>query len=150
MEKISFEDFKNKYIGENGTISRGEYEKSLAAGILGNNLSKLRRIKKIKLEQLAKRAKVKAKEVYMIETGKKNVSATTIKKVCNALCPTIKIDDYIDSTIGLKGTPERDKFDAQLKKEVEAFYNKKSKAKKPTDTSSANHTKSYGRHQLRP
>ena len=63
---------------------------------------------------------------------------------------TITIDDYIDKTIGLKGTEEREKFETQLKKEVEAFFNKKTKTAKLTDTSSSNRTKSFYQHRSKP
>lgn len=100
MEIITFEQFKNKYIGEIGTVARDEYELEFAVEIIGNKVSQIRRTRKLKLHQLAKLAKVQAKEVYMLEAGKSNVKLATMQKICTALGATIKIELDIDSKVG--------------------------------------------------
>lgn len=88
MKLTSFEELKDRYIGEKGTPKRDEYETEVKEAIrtynIGEAIKAARKEKNLTQEQLAKLMGVKKAQVSRIERGC-NPTIGTITRAFNAL-----------------------------------------------------------------
>lgn len=54
--------------------------------IIGQRIRQIRTFQKLSREKLAERANISTQFLADIETGKKGMTVTTLKKLCDALC----------------------------------------------------------------
>jgi HTH-type transcriptional regulator/antitoxin HipB len=72
MEKrkyITLSQLEDKYIGEQGTPEREQYEFELSMEILGEKLKKIRKDKNLTQEQLGKLIGVQRAQISKLESG---------------------------------------------------------------------------------
>lgn len=88
MKAYTFEEIKNKYIGEIGTPEREQYEKDLQEELqafhIGEAIKKARKEKNLTQEQLGELMGVKRAQISKIETGK-NLNVSTIARAFKAM-----------------------------------------------------------------
>lgn len=64
--------------------------------IIGQRIRRIRTFQKISREKLAEKANISTQFLADIETGKKGMTVTTLKKLCDALC--VSADSIIFGT----------------------------------------------------
>jgi len=98
---MSFDEMKDKYIGEKGTPERDSYEMELKVEILGEMIKKVRKDRHLTQEELGKLVGVNKSQISKLERNTKNVTIATILKIFNALKANIrfsvdKLDDKLE------------------------------------------------------
>ena len=66
--------------------------------IIGQRIRQIRTFQKLSREKLAEKANISTQFLADIETGKKGMTVTTLKKLCDALC--VSADSIIFDTDG--------------------------------------------------
>lgn len=87
-KKIKFHDFnklKDKYIGEEGTEQRKQYEFELKLDILGEIIKQTRKERNLTQEQLGELIGVNKSEISKLERNARNMTISTVLKIFNAL-----------------------------------------------------------------
>ena len=90
MKTMTFDELKDKYIGEKGTPERDAYELELKVEVLGEMIKKVRREKHMTQEELGKLVGVNKSQISKLERNTKNVTIATILKIFRALKKNIK------------------------------------------------------------
>ncbi len=85
MKTVSHEKLLDKYIGENGTKERLEFENELQLDILSYKLKELRRQKKLSQTELGMLIGKDKSQISKIENGTQNLTIQTIIQIMNAL-----------------------------------------------------------------
>ncbi len=99
MKTMTFDELKDKYIGEKGTPERDAYELELKVEILGEMIKKVRQEKHMTQEELGKLVGVNKSQISKLERNTKNVTIATILKIFRALRKKIKFSiDELDDT----------------------------------------------------
>lgn len=87
---ITLSQLEDKYIGEQGTPEREQYEFELNMEILGEKLKKIRKEKNLTQEQLGKLIGVQRAQISKLESGASSATISTITKVFKALNAKVK------------------------------------------------------------
>jgi len=90
MRTMTFDELKDKYIGEKGTPERDAYELELKVEVLGEMIKKVRQEKHMTQEELGKLVGVNKSQISKLERNTKNVTIATILKIFRALQKNIK------------------------------------------------------------
>ncbi len=85
MKTYSLEDLTDKYIGENGTPKRDEFENELRLDLLGQAIKKARKERNLTQGELGELVGVKKSHISKIENSATDARFTTILKVFKAL-----------------------------------------------------------------
>jgi HTH-type transcriptional regulator/antitoxin HipB len=99
MEKRQYKtlsQLEDKYIGEQGTPEREQYEFELSMEILGEKLKKIRIDKNLTQEQLGKLIGVQRAQISKLESGASSATISTITKVFKALKAKVKFQIDIE------------------------------------------------------
>ncbi len=91
LEMFSFENIKDEFIGEVGTVKRTLYEQELQMEILGDLIKKVRLERKMTQEELGKLIGVQKAQISRIENNASNVTMDTLLRVFTALKATVKL-----------------------------------------------------------
>ena len=99
MKTVTFDELKDKYIGEKGSPERDAYELELKVEVLGEMIKKVRQEKHMTQEELGKLVGVNKSQISKLERNTKNVTIATILKIFRALRKNIKFSiEEFDST----------------------------------------------------
>ncbi len=90
MRIMSFDELKDKYIGEKGTPERDAYELELKVEVLGEMIKKVRKENHLTQEELGKLVGVNKSQISKLERNTNNVTIATILKIFRALKTNIK------------------------------------------------------------
>lgn len=85
MKTVTHEEIVTRFIGEQGTPQRIEFENELKAEILAYQFKELRKKKNITQAQLAEKTGIEKGQISRIENGKYNLTLATINKIAAAL-----------------------------------------------------------------
>lgn len=85
MRTVTHEEIVTRFIGEQGTPQRIEFENELKAEILAYQFKELRKRKNITQAQLAEKTGIEKGQISRIENGKYNLTLATINKIAAAL-----------------------------------------------------------------
>ena len=99
MKAVTFDELKDKYIGEKGTPERDAYELELKVEVLGEMIKKVRQEKHMTQEELGKLVGVNKSQISKLERNTKNVTISTILKIFRALKKNIRFSlEEFDNT----------------------------------------------------
>ena len=98
MKMVTLDQMKDKYIGEEGTPERDEYELELKVEVLGEMIKKVRKERHLTQEELGKLVGVNKSQISKLERNTKNVTIATILRIFRALKTNIKftVERYED------------------------------------------------------
>jgi len=85
LEMFSFDQIKDEFIGEVGTVKRTLYEQELQMEILGDLIKKVRLERNMTQEELGKLIGVQRAQISKLENNTTNVTVETILRVFSAL-----------------------------------------------------------------
>jgi HTH-type transcriptional regulator/antitoxin HipB len=85
LEIFTFDQIKDEFIGEIGSVKRTQYEQELQLEIMGEMIRKVRLERKLTQEALGKLIGVQRAQISKLENNTTNVTMETILKVFNAL-----------------------------------------------------------------
>ena len=91
MKRYTLEAVKNKYIGEEGTEKRDQYELDLKLELIGELIRKARKERNLTQSQLGELIGVQKAQISKLENSSKNVSIGTIIRVFEALKANVKL-----------------------------------------------------------
>lgn len=91
MKRYTLEAIKNKYIGEEGTEKRDQYELDLKLELIGELIRKARKERNLTQSQLGELIGVQKAQISKLENSSKNVSIGTIIRVFEALKANVKL-----------------------------------------------------------
>ena len=96
IKTYSLEELTDKYIGENGSANREQFEFDLKLEILGDMIKKARTDQHLTQEQLGKLIGVQKAQISKIENNAKDVRFSTILRVFEALKAKVKMTVEFD------------------------------------------------------
>ena len=85
MKMTSLDDLTDKYVGKRGTPKREEFELELRLDILGSEIKRVRKERKLTQEQLGSLVGVQKAQISKLENSLRDVRLDTILKVFQAL-----------------------------------------------------------------
>jgi HTH-type transcriptional regulator/antitoxin HipB len=85
LEMFTFDQIKNEFIGEVGTIKRTLYEQELQLEVIGDLIKKVRLERNMTQDELGKLIGVQRAQISKLENHTTNVTIETILKVFSAL-----------------------------------------------------------------
>ena len=85
LEMFSFDEIKDEFIGEVGTVKRTLYEQELQIEIIGDLIKKVRLERKMTQEELGKLVGVQKAQISKLESSANSATIDTILKVFSAL-----------------------------------------------------------------
>lgn len=85
IELFTFDQIKDEFIGEKGTLKRTRYEQELQLEMLGEMIRKERIARNLTQEELGKLVGVQRAQISKLENNTTNVTLETILKVFGAL-----------------------------------------------------------------
>ncbi len=104
LEIFSFDEIKDEFIGEIGTVKRAFYEQELQMELLGNLIKKVRLGKNMTQEDLGKLIGVQRAQISKLENNTTNVTLETILKVFKALNAKVNFNvELLDSVVKIAG-----------------------------------------------
>ena len=86
----TFEELKDKHIGQQGSDERDKYEFDLKVELLGEAIKENRKRRNLTQEELGKLIGVQKAQISKLERNTRNVTIETILKVFRALKTNIK------------------------------------------------------------
>lgn len=86
----SFDDIKDKYLGEIGTPERDQYEFDLKLDVLGVMIKQTRKERNLTQEQLGELVGVNKSEISKLERNARNMTIGTILKIFKAMKANVK------------------------------------------------------------
>jgi HTH-type transcriptional regulator / antitoxin HipB len=86
----SFDEIKDKYLGEEGTSKRDQYEFDLKLDVLGEMIKQIRKERNLTQEQLGDLVGVKKSEISKLERSARNMTLGTVMKIFKALKANVK------------------------------------------------------------
>lgn len=92
MKLYSHEEMLNKTIGEHGTTKRANYDARMDAFLMGETIKKARESKNMTQEELGKLMGVQKAQISKIESGKRDLSFSTIIRAFRAMGISAKLD----------------------------------------------------------
>ncbi len=90
MKMMTFDQMKDKDLGEIGTPERDKYEFDLKMEVLGDMIKSVRKERRLTQEQLGELIGVQKSQISKLERNTKNVTIETILKVFGALKANVK------------------------------------------------------------
>ena len=91
MKKLTLNEVKDKFIGEQGSVKRNQYEFDLRMDIIGEMIKAARKERNLTQEELGELIGVQRAQISKLEKGSKNVTIATILKVFDALKANVKL-----------------------------------------------------------
>lgn len=85
LEMFTFDEIKDEFIGEVGTVKRTLYDQELQMEILGDLIKKIRLERNMTQEELGKLIGVQRAQISKLENNTTNVTVETILRVFSAL-----------------------------------------------------------------
>ena len=85
MKTYTFDEVKDKYLGEKGTTERDTYENELRLDLIGEAIKQARKERKLTQTQLGELIGVKKAQISKIENNLTDARFETILKVFRAL-----------------------------------------------------------------
>ncbi len=85
MKTYSFEEVKDRYLGERGTDKREKYEQELRLDLIGETIKQARKERNLTQEELGKLVGVQKAQISKIENNLTDARFDTILKVFKAL-----------------------------------------------------------------
>jgi plasmid maintenance system antidote protein VapI len=102
LELFSFDQIKDEFIGEIGSVKRTLYEQELQLEIMGEMIRKVRLERKLTQEALGKLIGVQRAQISKLENNTTNVTMETILKVFSALNAKINFNiELLNNTVQL-------------------------------------------------
>jgi HTH-type transcriptional regulator/antitoxin HipB len=92
----TLEELEDKYIGQQGTSEREQYEFELSMEMLGERLKRIRKERNLTQEQLGKLIGVQKAQISKLENGASSATIDTITKVFKALKAKVKFQVEIE------------------------------------------------------
>jgi DNA-binding XRE family transcriptional regulator len=92
MKTVSHEEVLNRFIGQQGTPERTDFENELKAEILAHQFKALRKKKHLTQTELAEKLGMEKGQISKIENGKFNLTLATINKIAAALGARVNFD----------------------------------------------------------
>ena len=93
----SFDQIKDELIGEQGTLTRDQYEFDLKLDLLGEIIKTVRQERNLTQEQLGALVGVQKAQISRLERNASNVTVATILKVFKALQTTVSFKVQLTS-----------------------------------------------------
>jgi len=85
LEMFTFDQIKNEFIGETGSVKRTLYEQELQMEIIGDLIKKIRLERNMTQDELGKLIGVQKAQISKLENNTTNVTVETILRVFSAL-----------------------------------------------------------------
>jgi DNA-binding XRE family transcriptional regulator len=85
LEMFTFDQIKNEFIGETGSVKRTLYEQELQMEIIGDLIKKIRLERNMTQDELGKLIGVQRVQISKLENNTTNVTVETILRVFSAL-----------------------------------------------------------------
>lgn len=85
LEMFTFDQIKNEFIGETGSVKRTLYEQELQMEIIGELIKKIRLERNMTQDELGKLIGVQRAQISKLENNTTNVTVETILRVFSAL-----------------------------------------------------------------
>ncbi|MBP6587097.1 MAG: helix-turn-helix transcriptional regulator [Flavobacterium sp.] len=85
LEMFTFDQIKNEFIGETGSVKRTLYEQELQMEIIGDLIKKIRLERNMTQDELGKLIGVQRAQISKLENNTTNVTVETILRVFSAL-----------------------------------------------------------------
>jgi DNA-binding XRE family transcriptional regulator len=100
FEMFTFDQIKNEFIGEIGSVKRTVYEQELQLEIIGGLIKKIRLERNMTQDELGKLIGVQRAQISKLENNTTNVTVETILKVFSALKANVSFNvELQDSNI---------------------------------------------------
>ena len=104
LQLYSFDEIKDEFIGETGTIKRTLYEQELQMEVLGDLIKKVRLERNMTQEELGKLIGVQRAQISKLENNTTNVTVETILRVFSALKAKVNFKvEILNSTVKVAG-----------------------------------------------
>jgi HTH-type transcriptional regulator/antitoxin HipB len=104
LEVFTFDQIKNEFIGEIGTIKRTLYEQELQMEILGDLIKKVRLERNMTQDELGRLIGVQRAQISKLENNTTNVTIETILRVFSALKAKVNFNvELLNSNINIAG-----------------------------------------------
>lgn len=104
LEMFSFDEIKDEFIGEVGTVKRTLYEQELQMEMLGDLIKKVRLERNMTQEELGKLIGVQRAQISKLENNTTNVTIETILRVFSALKAKVNFNvELLNSTVKIAG-----------------------------------------------
>ena len=91
MKSYTLDELIDKYIGEEGTVKRDQFEVDLKLEIIGDMIKIARKKQQLTQEQLGQLIGVQKSQISKIENNTKDVRFSTILRVFDALKTNVKL-----------------------------------------------------------
>lgn len=92
MKIVTHDEMLSRFVGEQGTPKRIEFENELKAEILAFRFKELRKKKHLTQSQLAEKTGMEKGQISKIESGQFNLTLATINKIASALGAKVNFD----------------------------------------------------------
>ena len=92
MKLYTHDEMLDKVIGEHGTAERTKYDARMDAFLMGEAIKKARESKNMTQDELGKLMGVQKAQISKIESGKRDLSLSTIIRVFRAMGISAKLD----------------------------------------------------------
>lgn len=104
LEIFSFDEIKNEFIGEAGTVKRILYEQELQMEVLGDLIKKVRLERNMTQEELGKLIGVQRAQISKLENNTTNVTVETILRVFSALKAKVNFNvEILNNNVNIAG-----------------------------------------------
>ena len=104
LEVFTFDQIKNEFIGEIGTVKRTLYEQELQMEILGDLIKKVRLERNMTQDELGRLIGVQRAQISKLEYNTTNVTIETILRVFSALKAKVNFNvELLNSNINIAG-----------------------------------------------
>jgi HTH-type transcriptional regulator/antitoxin HipB len=104
LEVFTFDQIKNEFIGEIGTVKRTLYEQELQMEILGDLIKKVRLERNMTQDELGRLIGVQRAQISKLENNTTNVTIETILRVFSALKAKVNFNvELLNSNINIAG-----------------------------------------------
>ena len=104
LEMFTFDQIKDEFIGEVGTVKRTLYEQELQLEILGDLIKKIRLERNMTQEELGKLIGVQRAQISKLENNTTNVTVDTILRIFSALKAKINFNvELLNTNVNIAG-----------------------------------------------
>lgn len=104
LEMFSFDQIKDEFIGETGTVKRTLYEQELQMEMIGDLIKKVRLERNMTQEELGKLIGVQRAQISKLENNTTNVTVETILRVFSALKAKVNFNvEILNSSVTIAG-----------------------------------------------
>ena len=104
LEMFSFDQIKDEFIGETGTVKRTLYEQELQMEMIGELIKKVRLERNMTQEELGKLIGVQRAQISKLENNTTNVTVETILRVFSALKAKVNFNvELLNNNVTIAG-----------------------------------------------